>query len=488
MTTRVGLTAVAALMALAACNPGAAPSALLRLEAEMAGERCPHGGVAVLTGLDRNGNLALDDGEVDGAQTRYVCNGAPGVAGQPGDAGTAGQNALSTVTAEPSGTNCRYGGVRIDVGVDTDGNGALDAAEITGTRYVCDRASTDAIYFGDLVIRDQADVALLAGIQVVAGSLFIEGAPGGTLTLPELRVISGRLDFSAGDGGSVGAPPVLTSATFPELRRVGDLGLRYRPDVVSVSFPKLERAGHVDVMSNDELTGFSAPLLAQAESLSIYSNAKLASLTLPALARVVAFDVGYNTLLATLSMPALRTIERSLSINDNPALSHCAAYRVVAGLSRTSRYSPFLSNNDQAPTCTTADFCGRRTLAGVSDALQVCVVEKVVADAQAACTGFGASANLLWVTSATEWAALQAAAIDGALGWPSWIGYSDATTEGTWVAMNGFSAYDVTARTDFWESGQPGDGTAGNFAVLTGSGVVDDRAGTTPHGFICRVP
>ncbi len=494
MTMRLGVVVAGAALAFSACNAGSTAAALVRLEAEMAGARCPHGGIAVLTGLDANSNQTLDDEEIIAAQTKYVCNGAPGTAGTEGqvgpqgDAGQTGLNALSTVTAEPAGTNCRYGGVRVDVGLDTDGNGTLESAEVTGTRYVCDRASTDAIYFGDIVIREAADLALLDGIQIVAGSVYVESTPTGTLSLPDLRVISGQLSFSGSDGGYNEAPARLTSVSFPELRRVDRLYLSYRDDVQSVSLPKLERLHRLEISSMSELTTLSLPLLARADEVNIGSNAKLTSVSLPALAATTQLSVSYNTLLTGLTTTALRSVENYLSINDNAALSHCAALRTVAALERRPRYSVYLAGNDETPTCTTADYCTTRTVAGVGDSLRLCVKEQAFAAAQTDCATFGTNANLLWITSATEWAAVKAAVSDGLLGWPAWIGYSDAAAEGTWVAVNGSSAYDVTGATDFWSPGEPNGGTAENYIELMTNGLANDLPGTEQRAFICRVP
>jgi len=55
-----------------------------------------------------------------------------------GDDGAAGLNSLVLQTELAVGdSQCAYGGVRIDSGLDTDGNGALGAGEISQTEYVC---------------------------------------------------------------------------------------------------------------------------------------------------------------------------------------------------------------------------------------------------------------------------------------------------------------------------------------------------------------
>ena len=91
------------LLAVTACSgeqgtPGASgTSQLLRTTIEAPGTHCPSGGTRVETGLDDNGNQALDAAEVD--STVYVCNGADG---QP-----------VAATPEAAGANCPQGGVKV---------------------------------------------------------------------------------------------------------------------------------------------------------------------------------------------------------------------------------------------------------------------------------------------------------------------------------------------------------------------------------------
>ena len=63
--------------------------------------------------------------------------GEAGADGAPGDTGAAGAVSLISNTTEPEGANCEYGGVKVEHGVDDNGNDALDVDEIQGTSYVC---------------------------------------------------------------------------------------------------------------------------------------------------------------------------------------------------------------------------------------------------------------------------------------------------------------------------------------------------------------
>ena len=110
--------------------PGA--NALTSTSPEPAGANCADGGTKVEVGLDTNGNGVLDPSEVNQSATTYICNGS-------------GKNALVSTSPEPGGTNCQFGGVRIDTGVDTNNNGTLDQSEITSTTYACNTAPSGSL-------------------------------------------------------------------------------------------------------------------------------------------------------------------------------------------------------------------------------------------------------------------------------------------------------------------------------------------------------
>jgi hypothetical protein len=102
-------------------------NSLTRTLVEAAGGNCTTGGAKIETGVDANGNGTLDDGEVTATQTRYICNGATG------------NNTITKTTVEAAGGNCGTGGVKVEVGVDANKNGTLEAAEVVTamTRYIC---------------------------------------------------------------------------------------------------------------------------------------------------------------------------------------------------------------------------------------------------------------------------------------------------------------------------------------------------------------
>ncbi len=81
-------------------------------------------------------DAGIDDngnGVLDPAEvdgTEYVCNGA---------------TSLVSVTPEPQGVHCLAGGLRVASGVDANGDGALGAAEITTTEYVCNAGAASLV-------------------------------------------------------------------------------------------------------------------------------------------------------------------------------------------------------------------------------------------------------------------------------------------------------------------------------------------------------
>lgn len=153
-------------------------NAVIRTSDEMPGDNCPDGGLRIEVGLDDNDNGQLDDEEVD--DISYVCDGAQGPAGFDtlvrtettttgcGDAGgitvltglddnrdgvlddtevdssdeicngEEGANSLVEIVAEPPGANCVAGGQQLTSGVDEDGNGLLEGAEIDDVVFVCE--------------------------------------------------------------------------------------------------------------------------------------------------------------------------------------------------------------------------------------------------------------------------------------------------------------------------------------------------------------
>ena len=91
---------------------------------------CPDGGARINSGFDLDDSGSLDAAEV--SATSVVCNGPKGDDGAP-----ATQALLATVALPESDPACVHGGVRVNTGLDTDGDGALGASEVTSISAVC---------------------------------------------------------------------------------------------------------------------------------------------------------------------------------------------------------------------------------------------------------------------------------------------------------------------------------------------------------------
>jgi hypothetical protein len=103
-------------------------STLVETADEPPGTNCAHGGLAVRTGIDDDGDGELDNDEVDA--TAYVCE---------------HRSTLIVASAEPPGENCVAGGVRMTAGVDVDDDGELDDAEIATTTFACHGSDADRV-------------------------------------------------------------------------------------------------------------------------------------------------------------------------------------------------------------------------------------------------------------------------------------------------------------------------------------------------------
>ena len=80
--------------------------------------------------------------------------GLTGPAGTNGTNGADGKNTLVNTTTEPAGTNCANGGTKVEVGLDTNNNGILDANEINSalTKYVCNGSGiTNNLQFNRII-------------------------------------------------------------------------------------------------------------------------------------------------------------------------------------------------------------------------------------------------------------------------------------------------------------------------------------------------
>ena len=86
-----------------------------------------------------------------GPQGETGAAGPQGPQGETGAQGEAGYSSLIAMLDEPAGMKCPGGGKRIDIGLDANRNGILDADEVRQTGYVCN-AFTGRIAFVSSVL------------------------------------------------------------------------------------------------------------------------------------------------------------------------------------------------------------------------------------------------------------------------------------------------------------------------------------------------
>lgn len=180
------------------CDGGSAALLRLALAPVPAGAVCPGGGQRVRSGLDANGNGVLDDAEV--TASGVVCDGA---AGADAPAGARGADGLLAWAAEPAGARCPAGGQRLDAGADRNGDGVLDAGEVTSTRFVCEAAAgRPGANAAPALLAVQAEPA---GTNCVAGGRRLAAGPdlngNGVLDAAELRSSGYVCDGARGAGG-----------------------------------------------------------------------------------------------------------------------------------------------------------------------------------------------------------------------------------------------------------------------------------------------
>lgn len=122
-------------------NGGNGHNALLKVSDEPKGDNCTkNDGIKIETGIDLDNSGSLEDSEVDPTQTKYVCNGKN--ASSQGAPGPKGHDALARTSSFNAGemeaeSGCVNGGIKIEVGVDSDDNGKLEDSEVTQIKYVC---------------------------------------------------------------------------------------------------------------------------------------------------------------------------------------------------------------------------------------------------------------------------------------------------------------------------------------------------------------
>ena len=152
------------------CNGEDGKTSLTVVVTESKGANCISGGVKITSGVDSNKNGILEENEI--TTTAYVCNGIDGI------------NSLTKVTNESVGSNCQFGGLKIDSGIDSNRNGILDDTEIGSTTYVCNGIDgfTTIVNITDEIIGSNCKNG---GVKITSG---IDLNRNGTLDVSEIDV------------------------------------------------------------------------------------------------------------------------------------------------------------------------------------------------------------------------------------------------------------------------------------------------------------
>ncbi|MBN9682024.1 MULTISPECIES: DUF7151 family protein [unclassified Corallococcus] len=317
--------------------------ALSRVLPEAPGAACAFGGKAVQTGLDLDGDGALAATEV--THTDYVCADAP-------------TQVLVRTSELAPGAVCAEGGRLTQAGLDLDGDGVLDDAEVTREVPACTRAAaivtrtrpvTDSplclspatvLEAGDDVDGDgvlgTAEVQASHHFCLVDSALLriqVQPEPaGGACGRPGTRVEAfGDLD---NNGQRDPDAEALTTLLLCQPARVYSGG----PYVVATAedLAGLQGVTRVDgdlLIHGETLTDLALPeLSAVMGALSIQANPQLTRVALPGLRFAGELWLDDNAALSTATVgdPAGRVhVDRNVSVRGNPVLPSLDGLRAL---------------------------------------------------------------------------------------------------------------------------------------------------------------
>lgn len=314
------------------------PNTLVRVEHEPNGPDCPTGGVAIYTGLDRDGDTYLDDDEI--TSTQFVCNGSTTVQ-------CAGGRVLKgTITmrspgdwSQLDGIDCIEGELLVaGIAADTIPRHP-DLRIITGDLVVAGNpnlTSLDGIdqvreLGGSYVIQSNdslTDVSALASLARASGIQLI-----GNDALPDLRGLEALVDINTSILVSNNSG-LVSLAGLDNLRTTtATLAIRSNHALKSLdALGNLRQAQLLEVSGNDTLAQVSLGSLSKVDvRLLVTTNSALAQVSLPALSTVgdfVRFDG--DPALTRIDMPALLTVGSLLATNDNSLATITAPSLVFA--------------------------------------------------------------------------------------------------------------------------------------------------------------
>lgn len=211
---------------------------------------------------DSNDQTSTDGVNPDGTTSTGMMA-SPSDGGPTDNNGTARTDviALAQEAGEATADQCPNGGVVLNLGVDTNGNGTLDDDEVTDNEVICNgrdgrdgqnsmgSSAFEGVLEGNYTIKNSLDLELIRGVTEIAGSLSIVGFTfdAGGLTrveLPALTSITGDLNVDNCD--------YLTALSLPLLNTIGrDLKVTSNEQLSMLSLPALTTvAGRVDINYN----------------------------------------------------------------------------------------------------------------------------------------------------------------------------------------------------------------------------------------------
>jgi hypothetical protein len=192
------------------------------------------------------------------AYTSYACSGI----------------ALVSIVAEPAGSNCLVGGEAIHAGLDRNGDGVLEAEEVTSTSYVCAHATSVA---GEVIVHTQADVDALAGVTSISGTLTIDSTTLTELSLPSLVSVGGFMCIE-----DATAPCTLTTVALPALQIVANAISIDDYHLTTFELPELRTC---TLANFDNMSAVSLPSLQTCETgyFSFTADSQPTAISLPAL-------------------------------------------------------------------------------------------------------------------------------------------------------------------------------------------------------------
>jgi hypothetical protein len=274
-----------------------------RYDREAPGDRCPRGGYAIQSGVDRDGSGALDDREIE--RTAYRCELAAVVA-------------PPRLRHEPAGPRCPTGGTAVDTGIDDDASGALDAGEVDATRTFCgeDEIIDDDVVIDSATPRDE--LARFARARVITGHLAIS-APF-AVELPALELVGGSVVIA--DGATQVRLPALTAVSRDVLVRGATL--------TAVALPALAIIGdRLRVLDARALAPVALPALTRVGGDVVL--ARVPSVSAPRLASI-GRNLELGMIRGLVAMPALRDVDRHLVIHSRSGRFDLSALQRVEDL------------------------------------------------------------------------------------------------------------------------------------------------------------